>query len=142
MLLDDVVDILSTGGIGTAASTSDWGLFIGFMPPFPDRAIAVFETGGQGSIRAMSSGPGLATAEQPRIQVLVRGTAFDYQAARVKSNRCFLLLDQMEEKTVNSTRYLWSAAIQSPFSLGMDENNRPSFACNYDVIKALSTDTG
>lgn len=142
MLLDDVSTILSDGGIGTAGSTEDWGLFTGFMPPLPDRVVGLFETGGTGSIRAMSSGPGLTPAEQPRVQVMVRGSAFDYKQARVKANDIFKLLDQMNEKIVNSTRYLWAAAIQSPIGLGLDNNHRPEISLNFEFVKELSTDTG
>jgi|TARA_Y100000310_G_scaffold85390_1_gene82255 hypothetical protein len=142
MLLDDIGDILSTGGIGTVASTEDWGIFYGFLPPSPDRAVAIFETAGNESIRAMSSGPGEAPAEQPRFQVRVRGEVYDYVEARRKARDCFNLLDQLGGVTVNATRYLWVSALQSPFALGLDDNNRPSVVCNFSVVKGLSTDTG
>lgn len=122
-----------------AGSTADWGIFSGFMPPLPDRAVAIFESGGRESVRAMSESAGKTPAERPRVQVLVRGQPFDYQQARLKANDVFKVLDQLGETTVNSTRYLWMAAVQSPFSLGQDENNRPEIACNYDVVKELST---
>lgn len=138
MLLDDVADYLSTQGIGTVGSTGDWGIFKSLMPPEPNRCVALFETGGTAPYRAMSASAGSVPAERPRVQVVVRGNAFDYEQARSKANDIFKKLDQLGDVTINSVRYLWVAGAQSPFGIGVDENNRPEVVCNYDVVKALT----
>ena len=49
------------------------------------------------------------------------------------------MLHNVGNRTVNGVRYLWVSAVQSPFLMGRDENNRPLIAVNFDVMKALST---
>ena len=49
MLLDDISDLLSTGGVTTT-------IYKGFMPEQPSDAFVLTETGGQGPIHAMSTG--------------------------------------------------------------------------------------
>lgn len=138
MLLDDVADLLSTGGVGGVGTTSDWSIFKGKLPDAPEKAVAVYETGGLPSVHAMSTGPGNAAATLPRIQVLVRSPA--YSTGRQKAHDAFRLLDGLRERTINGVRYLWIAAVQTePFPIGRDENDRPLIACNYDVVKEMST---
>ena len=48
-------------------------------------------------------------------------------------------LEGFPDRVVNNTRYLYAEAVQSPFMLGRDENNRVLLAFNLDVVKALST---
>jgi hypothetical protein len=132
VLIDDLSDYLSSGGItGT--------IYKGFLPPTPDTAIAIYETGGVAPIRAMGNVAGRAVVERPRIQVVCRAGQYDYQAARLKAQDVFALLDGMPARTVNGVSYLDSAAVQSPFLMGRDESGRPKIACNYDVVKRLST---
>lgn len=135
MLLDDIAQILSTGG-----TTSDGTLIKkGYMPEQPDAVVAIYETGGQGPIRAMRSSPGQPVAEQPRIQVVVRGAANDYATPRLKINDIYRLLEGYGDQTVNGVRYLWIGAVQSPFLMRRDEVSRPMLAVNFDVTKQLST---
>ena len=137
MLLDDIADLLSSGGIGTVGSTANWGIFTGRRPDFPDKVVSVFEYGGAGSLHAMASGAGLAVAERPRVQVVVRSNA--YSTGRTKANDVFRLMDGLRERTINGVTYKWAAAIQSPFLMARDENDRALIACNYEVWKAIST---
>lgn len=135
MLLDDIVTLLSSGG-----TTSDGTeLFAGFAPPTPDRAVIVYETGGQGPIRAFRSSTGQPVAEQPRIQVVARAAAWQYGTARLKINDCYRLLEGAGDRSINGVRYLWIGAVQSPFPMSRDENGRPLMVCNFDVTKELST---
>lgn len=137
MLLDDIADYLSSGGIGTVGTD----LFKGFMPETPDVAVVVVETGGRSPDRAMGAGPGGTTVamEWPRVQVICRNTQFDYSAARSKAHDVFKLLEGMPTRTINGTAYFWGAAVQSPFPIGRDDDARVLIGCNYDIAKALST---
>lgn len=136
MLLDDIADYLSSGGLGTVNTDIFMG---GFPDEAPDAAIAIYETGGVSSVHAMNSAPGRAVIERPRVQVIARGAERDYQSARLRVNGAVLLLDGMRERSINGTRYLWAAAVQSPYPVGHDDNRRPRVAVNFDVMKVLST---
>ena len=133
MLLDEIGSYLASGGVGTLGTD----LFLGQLPDSPDAAVVVFETGGMGSVHTMSTGPGNAIAERPRVQVVAR--AATYSAARTKAHDVFLLLDGLRARTLGSTRYLWGQGVQSPFLLERDQANRTKIACNYELVKALST---
>ena len=142
MLLDEMRRYLLEGSLGTTA------VYCGQMPATPDLAVALFETGGLPSVHAMSTGPGLALVEQPRVQVVVRHTT--YEAARTIMQTAHHRLDGARDVYLTSaacwvgtkpdvslgaTWYHWIEAVQQPFFLRLDENDRVELACNYDVIK-------
>lgn len=141
MLGDDIVDLLSTSGVGTVATN----LFVGDVPDIVDQAIAVRETGGAFTVHTFGSGPsgaygaGSAALEQPRVQVVSRATA--YATARAKMQDAFNVLDGRRQRTINGVTYHWIRAVQSPFDLGRDQNGRQRFACNFDIVKAVSSST-
>ena len=135
-LAHDIRDYLSTSGLGTVATD----LFAGNMPPNPDLAIAVYEGPGRGTAHAMNGSPGRAKVAYASVQVVCRGEADTYDVPRALAQRAFLLLDGMGERTLNGVRYLWARSEQGePYKIGVDELNRPLIACNYSVIKELST---
>ena len=142
MILDDLCDVLSSGGLGTVASTANWGIYKGGLPTTPDKAVAVIETGGLAPVHAMAGSPGKMVAERPRVQVVVRSVATaagGYSTGRQKINDAYRLLDGFGDRTLNGVHYKWIGAVQAPFPMGEDENARPMFAVNFDVTKALST---
>lgn len=134
MFLDDLSDLLSTGGITTA-------IYKGHIPALAgNAAIGLFETGGMSSIQTMSTGPGAAsTVERPRLQVVARD--LDASVAMAVATQAYTLLDGMRERVINGVRYLWAQAVQPPFFLDLDANGRTTIAFNVDVLKALSTST-
>lgn len=134
LFLDDLKDLLSTGGI----TSQVW------LGPGPwegvDEAVMLIETGGRPSDYSMSSGPGTGIAcEWPRVQVLCRDTT--YQGARQLAENVRRVFDHLPRRLVNGTEYKWGAALQPPFYLGDDDNNRRYIACNYEFGKAASTST-
>jgi len=135
MLLDEIADYLSTGGIGTVGTT----LFKGYMPELPDTVMAVYESGGRAPYRAMRGAAGQAVAERPRVQVVARAATYDYASARTAINDVVRRLDGAGDFTQNGVRYLWVAATQSPFVMGRDDQGRVKIAVNFDVVKELST---
>ncbi len=137
MLLDDIGDLLSTGGIGTVGSTADYGIYLGVMPNSPDKVVSINETGGVAPYRKMTATAGEVVAERPRVQVIVRTTL--YTSGRQKANDAWKLLESLPERTINSTRYLYAESVQSPFLIGRDENDRVMIGFNVDIVKALST---
>jgi hypothetical protein len=134
MLLDDITDYLSSGGLGTPGTD----LFGGFAPEKPDVAVVVYETGGTAPVHAMDARAGQAVVENPRIQVVCRATQYDYATARTKADQAFKLLDGLPRRSINGVEYLWGEAVQSPFLMGRDESGRVLIACNYQIVKRLS----
>lgn len=132
MLLDDIADYLSTGGISGT-------IFRGVFGEKPDNATAVYESVGLSPIRGMSPTPGQAKVERPVVQIVCRSTADDYSTARTRAHAIFKIMDGMPTRTLNGVAYKWAAARQSPFLMGRDEAGRVLIACNYDVVKELST---
>lgn len=132
-LLIDVTDYLSSGGIGTVGTS----LFAGKLPASPAAAVAVERTGGLQSVKAMSSGPGQALMERPRILVVARDTS----RASVEATmiRIGALMDGLGPKTINGVPYHWAGEVQPYFLLKYDELERPILAQSFDIIKDVST---
>ena len=139
MLLDDLGDYLTSQGVGTVGTS----IFLGDLPPqaVQDDVLTLIETGGMATLQTMSTGPGTASVERPRVQVIARSCQFCRQQARNTANQAFLALDGFRSRTINGTLYHWMQAVQSPFYLQTDENNRPLVVFNLDVWKAISTST-
>ena len=130
MLLDDMSDLLTTGAITTR-------IYKGFMPEQPDDAFAIVETGGVPAVHGMSSGPGNALLEHPTFQLIRRSAS--YVTARNGMQSAFDLLDGLQQRTINSTRYAYVEAQQSPFSLGRDESERTRMVVNFVAYKELTS---
>jgi len=134
MLLPDIGDFLSTGGLGLTTGTN---LFLGRMPALPITASAVYETGGQATVHAFGATAGSAAVmERPRFQVVVRSSG-GYAAARSTMQGIFTRLDGARDQTINGIRYDWIASVQSPFFLKTDENDHSLIAVNFDVSKRV-----
>lgn len=131
-ILDDISDLLTTGGIATT-------IYCGFMPEKVDEAIQIVSTGGYPPVRAMSGEPGNAKEERPTIQIIRRSMTL--QRCVAEMNAIWKLLDGFGDRSINGTPYKWIEAMQSPFPLGRDATNRTEYACNFIVCKALSTST-
>jgi len=130
VFLDDISDLLSTGGITTT-------IYKGFMPEQPNDAFILTETAGLGPIHAMSTGPGQAKLEVAGLQVIRRSQT--YSTARSGMQTVMNLLDGLSERTINATRYSYVSAQQVPFSLGRDDSERTMLSVNFLAWKDLST---
>lgn len=133
MLLDDLSDYLSSAG----GYTPGTNLFIGTAPPKPDTAVTIYETGGLGTVHAFNGSAGQAVVEQPRVQVVSR--AASYPTARANAQDAFLLLDGLPTRSINGVSYHWAEALQSPFLMGRDEDDRVLIAFNVQIFKEMST---
>lgn len=134
MMLEDLRDLLSSGGVTTTIK-------LGLMDDTADAQVQLAETGGIFPLHAMSTGAGNALVERPRVQVTVRDAPYNYIQARITMNVAYRLLDGLPTRTINGTRYHYIEAVQAPFALPPDANDRPLIVCNFDVQKALSTST-
>lgn len=126
MMLDDIADYLSTGGMGT--------VYKDFMPTTPDTVVTIYGTGGIAPTHTMKAPHVL---EQPRIQVSARSASL--LTAHQTAKGAYELLSGLRNRTINGVLYHWVEAVQEPFLLGRDENARFTVACNYDIKKNRST---
>jgi len=131
-LLEDLFDLLSSGSTGLSGT-----ILLGRLSDTPAEQVAIAETGGMAPIHAMSSGPGLAILEMPRVQVLSRSTT--YAGAKTRIKLVEGLLDGLRPRTINSIQYHFASAVQPPFLLEYDANGRPVLAQNFEIQKARST---
>jgi hypothetical protein len=134
MLLDELALYLQTQGLGTVGTT----IFKGTLPDQPDACTAVFEYAGLPSEKTFSPTPGAAVEEKPRVQIVCRGIKQDYQTPRTQADAIWKALDGLGNVTMSGTGYLWIEALQSPFLMRRDENERVYIAVNYQVMKRLS----
>lgn len=125
---------MQTQGIGTLGTD----LFKGLLPDTPDACVALIETGGQASEHALGSAVGAPAWEAPSFQVICRAGRRDYSTARIKANDVFKKLDGLVNTTLSSVRYFSIFAIQAPFSLPRDDQERPLLVFNCAVKKDVS----
>ena len=53
-------------------------------------------------------------------------------------DRIYDLLDGLANTTMSGTRYLEFVAVQAPFQLGRDDNQRHMWSLNFNVKKEVS----
>jgi hypothetical protein len=75
-------------------------------------------------------------AEMPRFQLIVRST--DYETGRNLIQSIWNVLDAIVNRDVNGTFYQRCAALQSPFMLERDDNDRWIFVANFQVSKVVA----
>jgi hypothetical protein len=134
MVTDDLVQLIVDDGLGTFATD----LFVGGFPvSAPDLCVAVTEYGGPAGVDFF--GEVTPTLERPRVQVRVRGEAYDYDGPRTRLELIYQALGARSAFTVNGVRYLDLSPIQTPFPMGKDESNRWMFAVNFEALKERQT---
>ena len=130
-ILDEVGTLIDSS---SATLTLGTNLFLGRLPDSPDLCVAVYQYGGEEPLRTMG-GDTIASYEKPRIQVVTR--AAGYSTAEALSRTIWGYLDAVLNETLTATPYLRISAIQSPFPMERDVQDRVIFAQNFTVIKAL-----
>ena len=132
MILDDFADCLTSAGHGVTGTD----LFKSMMPSRPDAVISVTHYGGLEPVRGMAASAGKALAQIDRVQVIVRNPRYE-DAAKLAQDVWFTL--DGASRAINGVQYRWISALQSPFFLGRDENNRTLVACNYECVRDTAT---
>lgn len=123
-------DLLETAGVGTFAATSGWSIIIGEMiddGDFPDTAIAIAESGGEGANPKW-------LLDFPHVQVRVRGAPNGYQATRTKVAEVQDALLGIASQDVTGGRLVSVTAIGGINPLGFDSHRRPDFTLNFRLI--------
>jgi hypothetical protein len=124
MLLDDLSAHLSSNGMTTV-------IYKGAMQETPNDIVVLRETGGFPSQHVMSAATGHAILEEPTVQVLSRSLAYD--AASTVARQALALFDGLRDTTINGVLYHWVTALQPPFLLERDANQRFIIAFNLHV---------
>lgn len=137
MILDDLADVMSSAGLGTVGTN----LFKGALPSAPDACVALLGPyGGAPPVWAMSAGAasgGRPQVERPRVQVLCRDTRYD--SAQYKAVAVRFVLDGLGSFTKNGVGYKSVFAVQEPFYLERDGNDREIFVANYEIVRNAVT---
>lgn len=134
MLCEDVADYIATLGQGVR-SGSGINTFAYRLPADPAGAAAVLPYSGGASYRTFSK---VAAFEVARFQVIVRGaTQSDDSGAWARAYAIYRGLDQIVDQTLNGVKYIQIEALQPPFALNRDDNERIQIVCNYEAWKEL-----
>ena len=134
MILDDVATYLATNSTRLTVGSN---LTKGYMPATPATCTTIFETGGLAPINQFSTGGAYRIFEQPGLMIHTRST--DYQTARLIMEDVFVILDGVANRglpTTTGVRYAAIDAVQSPFDIGQDSNDRHLMSVNFNVIKS------
>lgn len=129
-LLDNLAQYLVDEGICTKKGKD---VFIGVLPEKQDNAVKLLQTGGLSPDHYLP-------IEQPTVQVTVRNTAFP--AGLDKAKAIYDALHRLGDDAVLETGgvdVMTCFAIQEPFHLGQDENQRHLFVVNF-VFKLRGND--
>lgn len=128
---EDVSALLSTQGF-TAAT-----IFCGDLPERPPQALCVTQTAGFGSTHAFGTVAGAGPVEKMRCQLRARAT--DYSTAETIMNTAHVILDGMRARGINGRLYQWAMGASTPYYIGVDDEQRPLFGCNYEIWRSLTT---
>ncbi len=123
MLLDEIGAWLVERGV--AGGATGWALAKAYMPPSPDQVVGLFETGG------FLPSP---SADRLTFQVRVRGAKLDYPGARSKIGQALDALQKLAGE-LSGAGYVSITAMQAPFPMGYDANDRPEVACNFAAVR-------
>lgn len=115
--------------------TTGFAIYRNVMPDTPDKVIALFETGGIGPETFLGSS---TTVESPGLQVRVRGIRQDSDTPRLQIERIYQAVIGWGGFTQTGVKYIGFRALQAPFMMGRDANERVEWAVNFLVLKELS----
>lgn len=122
----ELASYLENEGIGTVGTD----IFYTKMPADVNNCVGVLHTGGAG---ASMGGPKRTLT----FQIVVRNTDIDNAKTTANAIRQLLHADDSTNKTdytlPSGTRVLTGLALQEPFNLGQDENNRYEVVANYQL---------
>ena len=133
-VLDEVGTYLAAN-VTDVTLTLGTNLFLGRLPDSPDTCVSVQETGGQGPMDTMSNNTG-PVIERPNVQTLIRASA--YSTGRALAKDVFDQMNLVCNEDLSSTRYERIEAIQSPFPIMRDSQDRAVFSINFTCQKTVS----
>jgi hypothetical protein len=126
MLSSEIAEYLDALGIGRFDESGATGdIFITAVPPQPDEATIITQTGGL-------SARGYDHYDNPSVQVRVRGTR-DPRVAEARAQAIYDALHGMRNtRLVDGGAFVVSClAVSAPASIGQDENRRHEYTINF-----------
>lgn len=131
-MYEDIADWLVTEGLGVKGVD----MFGGNMPGNPSVLIALFEQFNFESEMVM----GGIDHDVLNLQIISRGASLDSTAPRLK---LFTIRDRFIDfnnrsvaaRTINGKLYLSIIPRSAPYGIGVDENSRQRWTCNFIVRK-------
>ncbi len=133
MLLDDTATYVAAN---TTRLTVGTNLTKGFMPDTPNTVTTFYESGGVFPLHYFTTSTGTRGYERPGLQVVTRSTS--YQTARQTAEDVFVILDNVASATLPTATgvlYVTVDAVQSPFHIDRDQNDRYRVGVNFTVTK-------
>lgn len=127
-----LLDELGTFLASAMSLTVGTSLFLGSMPDAPDTCTTIYEYGGMAPEHTLGTDH---IIRRPRIQVACRGPVGDYATPRTAADTAYSAM-HMGTATLSGTAYYRVEAIDEPFPLERDANDRWIIVCNYEVMKA------
>ena len=109
-------------------------LYLNWLPPEPRTAASLTETGGLPPVHTF--GGDLPKYERQRVQLICRSSSST--KARANMNDAWFQLQEVANETLSSRTWLRVSAVQSPFSLGQDDQGNTLFAANFDCVRATT----
>ena len=119
--------VANTVGVFESETVGVWGIYIGKTPMRPDTTITITQFGG------LPPDPKFLL-DYPSIQVRVRGDKGKYRDTRLKTKDIKDVLLGCVSQTVNDDRWVSVTMETDPVFLGYDENERPEFVLNFNMI--------
>ena len=131
-------DLLVAAGVGTFNVTdkqdqTSWSINVGRMPDV-DRTITLYDSGGKAPNPAW-------LVDYPTVQVKVRGNESDYVNAVDKAEEVKNALLGLDSQTIDGDIYVSVSMIGDRNFLGYDDNGRPLFSLNFQLIINPATGT-
>lgn len=128
----DLRDLLVTGGIGSTASESSWGIYRGKEPLSPDTTITLYDYGGPVNPKWRQ--------DEVRVQARIRGNKNGYDEAWQKAKDVSKCLVGIPKQTINGTVYVGIWVVSDVTFSRYDDNDRPIFTVNFRVIREPTDD--
>ena len=133
MLLDDTATYLAANSTRLTVGVN---LTKSFMHEDPNTITTLYETGGVFPTHTFTTSTGTRLHENPGLQVISRSTS--YETARNTAQDVFTILDNVAGSnlpTATGTFYVTIDAVQSPFLIDRDSNDRFRVGVNFTVSK-------
>ena len=109
--------------------------YLGLLPDEPGTACSIIETGG--SPPSYTFANDLPSFENARIAVTCRSTSST--KARANINAAWVALQKVTNETLSSKSWLRCSAVQSPFLLKRDAQNRPIYQANFSCQRRTTS---
>jgi len=135
----DIKDLLVTADVGRFNITeledqSDWSINVSKRPDKPDRCITLYDSGGRPPNPAW-------LVDYPTVQAIIRGSENDYTELTDKVLEVKDALLGLDSQTINGNIWVSVSMLSEAAFLGYDENRRPSFSLNFQLIINPSSGT-